>query len=451
MCFAQNESPTLVLTDSVTDNTTTNSSVVNIAQNGGKVFLVYLGGSTPPPPPVLLPAPPNAEAQFFKNKQGTLVLKKTVNFDTTYTTSLTGGASPDFKRFVVIDQIINPVPPPFPATNNTVRVRVFNDDFDGAKTTIISNATIPTNPGEPVAFTEDGKFFATIMQVESEIFLRIFKAVNPKVFFDYDLGSANGTDAESVTYFRLKNKKGEIEEYFALGIATFSFGPPFQPPTSNLEIFKINRKGEKLNLELVSSTQLPQTVNAITGLRLPNNKLLPFGVIAVGTVRADLEGEIITYQVPQPSFIPDNGDELLWFQYDGIAGHEATLVASQNTKMDTNAMALNPADLGQTMATSVEVQADFPNPNFSPEFSFVNNVFHLRQITPVSNSGVAPLGIKEIDQMYAVGSEARTAQFSQNGKWLVVASCRGFQIAPADPSTVFLGETNNLQLFQVVK
>ena len=92
----------------------------------------------------------------------------------------------------------------------------------------------------------------------------------------------------------------------------------------------------------------------------------------------------------------------------------------------------------------------FKNPNFpSLAFTGVSDVFHLRQMTNHSTSGVSRHGFTDIDQMYAVGSDAITSQFSLNGKWLIVNSCKSFQNSPAPPDQAFFGFNNNMLLFKV--
>ena len=439
----------LVFTDSVKATMPTNTSFAAISQDGSKVFFKPFGGfaSHTKFPPGFVPAPPFTQAVLYKNVNGKLQVEKSIPLElNTFPFSDGGGASPDFTRFVIIDDDEK--------SSVTVRIRTLDANFNVIATKI--DSTIDSI-GFPV-FTEDNKFFAVPAHSKNkQSILRLYETNTLNIVFQKDLGfeefNQNGLiDSGLITYFTI-TKNGKQFEYFGFPNAFVDISLP-SPSTKSatLNIFQLNRAPSP-TLTLANKTSLPQQTLSISSLQTPKGKKLPYAIVALTTMRADLPNEVITYQVPQPSVLPKDGDELRMYKITvGKNGKiKVKLIASQNLKMDGGAIAVYPLNKGKTIANS---QRNTP-------LNIINNVnlgydgatqpFSLREITCRPTDRVAKLGFNYIDQLYSVSNENNFAQFSANGKWLIASGCKGGQnINPPTPADqAYLGTNNNLDLFRV--
>lgn len=419
----------LVLTDTAIATVNTGSSVGNISCNGDKVFITYIGNGT-----VFTPA---VEAQLYNNVNGKLILKNEIPFDTSlFQSSDAGGATPDFSHFVVIDDN---------GAGKATRIRVFDENLANPLTRIFNNI-FPAD--QRLAFTSDGKYFAGLFfdhtHPISTLVLRVLKTDTLEIVTDYVIAELGviPVGAASPTYFKIR-KHGKELEYFAFAKATFNSSGT-ETLTSDLEIVKFKRCPTS-TLKLITTAPLPQSPESVIALRNPKGKSSDHAILTVGTDRADLHGEPITIQVPQYSLLPDDGDELRKYKFDG---KKLCLIASQNTKMDVTATEPYPKDKGLTLATSTRNQvATLNNPTESDYFG-ISEAFNLRREVDHSLTSVIGRGFSDIDQSYSLGSEALFSEFSLDGNWLAVFSCKGQQSGPPD---TFFGTNNPLLLFKVIR
>ena len=419
----------LVLTGTAIATVDTGSSIGNISCTGDKVFITYIGNGT-----VFTPA---VEAQLYNNVNGKLILKNEIYFDpTSFPVSDAGGATPDFSHFVVIDD--NGIYP------NTTRIRVFDENLANPLTKILPD----TQPEDQrLAFTSDGKYFAAMLvdrtQPIHKIVMRIFETDTLNIISDYVVAELTGLQfgAVSPTYFKI-HKHGKECEYFAFGFQQAdALG---NPVAGSLEIIKFKRCPVP-NLKKVTSVPLPQFPESVIALRSRKGKTLDYAILTVGTDRADLHGEPITIQLPQYSLLPDDGDELRKYKFDG---KKLCLIASQNTKMDVTATEPYPKDKGLTLATSTRNQVATLNNPTEADFFGISEAFNLRREVDHSLTSVIGRGFSDIDQSYSLGSEALFSEFSLDGNWLAVFSCKGGQSGPPD---TFFGTNNPLLLFKVIR
>ncbi len=427
----------LVLTDSYKFiNSVTISSVGSISDNGEKVFLTLVGG-IPRPPLGMLPQPPYQQAVLFKNNDGKLEVLSSINVNfKKFPQGSGGGATPDFKNFVVMDS---------PESGAPSRIRVFNKNLTKViKKIVLKNFRIND---QRLAFTEDGKFFAVNLMNQStgNNIIRVYTTKTLEKFTDYNAGM---NAVNMGTYFQIQHKG----EYFAFNLAT-SPDQGITVTSSSLRILSFDRKAK--TLKLVSKTPLPQFAQSVNAFR--PRKPLSHTFLTVGTHRADLPGEVSSLQVPSISFLPDDGDELRYYRWDGEVGTEPKLLASENLGFDLTCAAPSTFNNGKSIVvdfwnypvTSGDDFFGYFNPNI---FAFpTTEIFQLREVTKKSTSGVAPQGIGTIVDTHMVGSENLGAQFSLDGKWLIAFGCKEGQTEPAPPNEVFYGITMNLNLFKVVR
>ena len=448
----------LILTDSVKATLLTTTSFAAISADGSKVFFKPFGGfgADIKFPPGTVPQPPFTQAILYKNAKGKLQVEKSIPLDlSTFPNSDGAGASQDFKRFVIIDDngiFSNKV---------IIRIRTLDANFNVIATKIDSNvefnaALFAPSIGFPV-FTNDNKFFVVGLQTKNnQSLVRLYETDTLNVVFEYNIGQTSSTEGQITssgiaTYFPIY-KNGKQLEYFALPIALVN-------PTANLpgtisadiQVLQLIR-GANPTLTLVNKTPLPQQGISISSLQTKKSRKLNYAILSLTTMRADLPGEIITFQVPQPSVLPKDGDELRVYKVTVGKNDKVKLklIASQNLKNDGGAVASYPLNKGKTIALSIK---NFP-------LNFYNNLnegdpaapqaFSLREITGKPTDRVAKLGFNNIDQLYSVSDENNFAQFSQNGRWLVVTGDKGEQdFVPTPSKQANLGVTNNLNLFKV--
>lgn len=432
----------LVLTDSQTFNLPTGGSVAHISDDGCKVFATPVGslGEAFTFPPGYLPHPPFDQARLYDNIDGKLILKKSIRLQyKTFFNYDGGSASPNFSRFVLADD------------NNTVfRWRTFDANFNKIAQIIESNVvSVYRQP----AFTYDSRFFVEAVTTYNSITntypnsLRLYQTDTLHIITEIPMGVqpvfGNGEYTAPLTYFTI-HKHGKILEYVAIFTGHYI---NFIATTGNIEIFELKRKPHP-TFTLVTKALLPQMGSSVNAVRLPKGKHFDHAILTVGTLRADLLNEVITLPVPQYSFLPNDGDELRVYTFDG---KELCLVASQNTKMDVTATGPYPLDKGATVGTAVrnlppsllnKAQAGYPG---------ASEVFNLRIMTHRPTDRVSKIGFTTIDQLYSTGPQTDFAYFSANGKWVIVAGCKGGQdVPPPQPvDEAILGTNNNLNLFKV--
>ncbi len=443
----------LILKDTVTFTGAITSSIANISDNGKKVFIVMQGGTMSPVPSGDVPQPPYQLAALYQNNKGKLELIHSINTHASnFAFGFGGGATPDFKNFVVQDFNQN-----FETGFNTSRIRL----FDSSLKKVVAQTRIPkTRFNDPrIAFSTDGQVFAVSLldEVTGNIFIRVYQTKTLEVITDYSVGPFYANAVNMGTYFQIL-KKGKENEYFAF---SFASTPDFfiTLTYASMQILAFDRNARSLTL--VSDTPLPQIGPAMGAFRPPRGTVLPNAFLTVGTNRADLPCEPITLQVPANSLLTGDGDELRYYRWNGVNGTPATLVASQNVTMDVSLAEPSPFNKGQSIAMDFKnlPQASGtgfgpfhnPNPGGNPYLGF----FQIRQVTNESPSGVAPKGINSTVGTYFAGlfgiNANLQAQFSLNGKWLVVAGSTGQQNEPAPVSEVFFGTTAMVQLFEVVR
>lgn len=380
----------LILTDAI-NRPDAQLSFPFISPNGELIFVVYQY----PVPSVGLPA-----AELFQNINGRLVSIRTFLLTPEFPVVFAGGsASPDFSRFVVLTQSgVSGI--------GSGLVTILDVNFNVIAQRIIPNLFL--DPGSLLsfrAFTPGNTFvaisFANNFAPDQTSNLLVLETTTLQTVVSTTfIGFSNGP-----SIFTLQDKCHRLHYYILIAAGQQLADGTFVTP-ANAFIWEFIP--ESASLTLVATTPLPQFSSTQDIVQIDDGHVL----IGLPTNQATLFGEASPFIAPTASFIPNDGNELRIYKFNGLC--------------------LEPIIL-QNIKTTVYPFSFYPNGKYL--------VYGLRSLD------LAALGIFSIDvakkqlhgagdRLYPIPPIALGSDFSTSGKWFVVGGGN-------------LGALNSLQLYVV--
>lgn len=393
--------PILKLSDAISRSTSEYSAPVSISEKGDKIYIVY---------DINVDNDENLCAELFENAGGNLITRYKLrnNDDNKFNIIDGGSASPDFEKFSLLDD----------DGISTARIRILNKKLKSIVEKEFIDYYGPGSSFNGGVFTDDGKYvqvsYVTNKNQESEIqksVLRILKSDDLEQIAEFYF---DGNTAASCRFFRLK--VDDVPKQFIILPSTNGIYDAEDPNPKSPSILRV-LKLYNGNISVVSEVNLPQECNY--DLFKKRNKMQ----IVVGTRQADDINCTIPSVNIKESFLPHDGRELRFYDFDG---HNLKLTSAKNTVSRTTAIFY---PLGKyILLTRYTINKDSLG-----HFEIVKISKDKRKCIEMCNSSMANINQPKSE-----------FKFSKDGKWLIVSG-RRTNLSTADPNNL-----HNILLYKVI-
>jgi len=369
-------------------------------------------------------------AELFDNVNGKLITRETLTLDPNYPIVLGGFASPDFKRFSILDGV------PTGPNSFDGRIRILDKNFNTLVERVISstvgNFDFFTVTGG--RFSDDGKYLSLAagdgVAPNSSTDLYIFDSstldtVAFKTISHLNVGGPN---------FLTLEHHGKKRYYTTFGSCNGYFSPNFeltiQPPYF-IEIYKIDFDNE--TLDFVDGSPLPKFALVSSTMSLGKK-----GLVSHGGFCSLFPNQLSIYDTNflKTTSLPDDNAESRILEFDG----KTLEVKFKQAVNCCNETVLYPPHKGRTaLVAQNTVVTDPTDPNvqrLDPEFYVLATLGKKN-----GKKQWEPLNLPRQDVVGAI------SEFSHNGKWLVRTGNYGY--FEGNPNVDSRG-IHNVLLFKVL-
>lgn len=408
----------LKLTDALSRPSETQVAT-SISDDGSQVYLVYNVSFTPG----------GLLAELFHNSKGQLVTDRTLTLDNNFPVSVGGWASPDFKKFSLLDGVITGL------DSLEGRIRILDQNFNVIATRIITFTGIDLASTLVAGgkFSEDGKYLSLSLsngQPNSTTSFFVFKTSDlSTVAVKNNIPAVNSQPSEWLTLKHHDKKNYYVTFLAGQGFDSQNFEATFQPPYF-IQVYKVDF--DNATIELIDQSQLPKFAE-VDVLRVDNR-----GLIAHGGFCSLFPNQLSIYDTNflKTTSLPKDNAEARVLEFDG---KKLKVIFKQETNC-CNRTVFYPPHKGRTYMVGLNTVT---NINGDPQFQETRAEYYvLAKIgCKKGKKQFVPLNLPQQDVTSAL------PKFSADGKWFIRTGSYGY--LNGDPNLDAIG-IHNVLLFKVI-